>query len=53
MGLWYAGPAQPTPALDFMGAPTSLSAQIPICCLAATIVLLGLAAIGRRRQIRP
>jgi hypothetical protein len=50
--LWYAGPLQPTPALDFMGASRRLSAQIPACYLAATLLLLAAAAIGRRRQIR-
>jgi len=50
--LWYAGPAQPTAALDFMGASPNLSARVPIFYLAATIVLLAAAAVGRRRQIR-
>lgn len=49
---WYAGPVQPIPALDFMGASPQLSARIPMCYLAATIGLLALAAVGRRRQIR-
>ena len=50
--LWYAGPVQPTPALDFMGASASLSPHIPTGYLLATIVLLGVAAAGRKRQIR-
>ena len=50
--LWYVGPAQPTPALDFMGASPHLSARIPASYLLATIVLLAVAAAGRRRQIR-
>ena len=49
---WYAGPAQPTPALDFMGATPNLSAHVPGMYLLATIVLLAVAAAGRRRQIR-
>lgn len=49
---WYAGPAQPTAALDFMGASPNLSARVPLCYLAATIALLCVAAVGRRRQIR-
>ncbi len=50
--LWYAGPVQPTPALDFMGASPQLSARIPVYYLVATIALLAVAAFGRRRQIR-
>jgi len=50
--LWYAGPLQPTPALDFMGASQQLSARIPMYYLVATIALLAVAAFGRRRQIR-
>ena len=50
--FWYAGPVQPIPALDFMGACPHLSAQIPACYLAATVALLAAAAVGRRRQIR-
>jgi hypothetical protein len=50
--LWYAGPLQPTAALDFMGASPNLSARIPALYLAATVGLLIAAAIGRRRQIR-
>jgi ABC-type transport system involved in multi-copper enzyme maturation permease subunit len=49
---WYAGPAQPTPALDFMGATPGLSVRIPLYYLVATILLLGVAAAGRWRQIR-
>jgi len=49
---WYAGPAQPTAALDYMGASPDLSAHIPAAYLVATLVLLGVAAAGRRRQIR-
>jgi len=49
---WYAGPAQPTPALDFMGASPHITAGIPAAYLAATIALLAFAAAGRRRQIR-
>lgn len=50
--FWYAGPLQPTPALDFMGASPHLSVRVPIFYLAATIALLAAAAAGRRRQIR-
>jgi len=50
--LWYAGPLQPTAALDFMGASPKLSARIPLYYLVATMALLAAAAFGRRRQIR-
>ena len=50
--FWYAGPAQPTSSLDFMGASPVLSARIPLYYLAATLGLLAVAAAGRRRQIR-
>jgi len=50
--LWYAGPVQPTPALDFMGASPQLSARIPVYYLVATLALLAVAAFGRQRQIR-
>jgi len=50
--LWYAGPVQPTPALDFMGASPRLSAHIPMAYFAATVALLAVAAAGRRRQIK-
>lgn len=49
---WYVGPAQPIPALDFMGASPQLSARIPVYYLVATMALLAVAAFGRRRQIR-
>jgi len=50
--MWYAGPVQPTPALDFMGTSPVVSLHIPLYYLAATVGLLALAAVGRRRQIR-
>ena len=50
--LWYAGPAQPTPGLDFMGASSVVHYDAPLYYLAATVGLLVLAAAGRRRQIR-
>ncbi len=49
---WYAGPVQPTAALDFMGASPSLSPRVPILYCGATLLLLCVAAVGRRRQIR-
>lgn len=49
---WYVGPAQPTPALDFMGASPVFSTRIALYYLLATLALLAVAAVGRRRQIR-
>jgi len=51
-GFWYAGPVQPTPALDFMGASPVASPRITLYYFAATLALLAAAAVGRRRQIR-
>jgi hypothetical protein len=50
--FWYAGPVQPTPGLDFMGASPVVSVRVPLYYLAATAGLLVVAAVGRRRQIR-
>ena len=49
---WYAGPLQPTPGLDFMGASPVPSASAPVYYLVASFALLAVAAVGRRRQIR-
>jgi hypothetical protein len=50
--LWYVGPLQPTPALDFMGASREAVARgMPWVYLAATGILLALAVLGRRRQL--
>jgi hypothetical protein len=51
--LWYIGPAQPTPGLDFMGvSPVAVASGVPLYYLAATAALLAAAFAGRRRQIR-
>jgi hypothetical protein len=49
--LWYVGPINRFTYLDFMGATDdSVAAGVPMICLAATAILLGLAIIGRHRQ---
>jgi hypothetical protein len=51
--LWYIGPLNQIEPLDFMGAlPGSVEAGIWQLYLAITIVLLGLAFIGRKMQIQ-
>ena len=50
--LWYGGPLNGLAALDFSGArDAALTAHVPIYYLAATVVLLAAAVLGRRRQI--
>jgi hypothetical protein len=51
--LWYLGPMEGVPALDYVGVTAeALAKGIPLYYLALTAVLLGLAVVGRRRQIR-
>jgi hypothetical protein len=51
--LWYVGPVNQLVALDFMGATDkAVAAGVPLRFLALTVLLLGLAAAGRGRQIR-
>lgn len=50
--LWYAGPMNGMPALDFVGASgKTTSVVIPLVYLCCSAVLCGLAIFGRRRQI--
>lgn len=47
--LWYVGPMQPTPPLDFMGAgDAAIAAGMPAVTAGAAAVLLALAVAGRR-----
>jgi hypothetical protein len=51
--LWYVGPVNQLTALDFLGATDeAVSAGVPLAYLALTLVLMGLAVVGRRRQLR-
>jgi len=50
---WYIGPGNGSAALDFMGLSSEAIARgLPLVYLGGTVLLLGLAAVGRARQIR-
>ena len=50
--LWYVGPVNQLTALDFMGtSDKSIAAGVPFYYLALTAILMGLAVVGRMRQI--
>jgi hypothetical protein len=50
--LWYIGPMNQVPAMDYAGATAAGLAQgMPLVYLAATAALLGAAVAGRRRQL--
>jgi hypothetical protein len=51
--LWYAGPMNRVPALDFMGILVeSVATDVPFNYLVLTAILMALAAVGRMRQLR-
>jgi hypothetical protein len=51
--IWYIGPVNQLAALDFMGATDkSVAAGMPFHYLALTAILMGLAVVGRMRQLR-
>jgi hypothetical protein len=51
--LWYIGPMQPTPQLDFMAvSPKTIEMAMPRIFLLVTLVLIVLATIARRRQLQ-
>lgn len=51
--LWYIGPLNRVPALDFMGATNeAIAAGMPVIYFSCTIALLVLAFAGRARQLR-
>lgn len=51
--LWYAGPMNQISALDFMGVTNeSIAAGMPLVYLILTVVLLGLAVLGRHLRLR-
>jgi len=52
MLMWYSGPVNKVQVLDFTGSSiNSGSARMPLVYLMGTVLLVGLAVIGRRRQI--
>jgi len=51
--LWYVGPMNRIAALDYLGATDeSIASGVPWYYLNLTVILLGLAVVGRRRQLR-
>lgn len=50
-GLWYVGIANATPGLDFIGVVPGSSRSTIATFATATVVLLLLAVVGRRRQL--
>jgi len=51
--LWYIGPINGVSALDYMGVTAGgLTGHVSLIYLLATVVLLGLAVLGRRRQVQ-
>lgn len=51
LALWYVGPIQQVPSVDFMGAvPAAVSSGVPLAYLAATVALWIAAVAGRRRR---
>lgn len=50
--LWYIGPMNQVPAMDYTGAtPAGLEQGMPLVFLGVTVLLLGAAVAGRRRQL--
>ena len=50
--LWYIGPANQFPELDFMGVKASGGFHIPRMFLAVTLVLAAISVLGRKRQLQ-
>jgi hypothetical protein len=51
--MWYLGPINRVPALDYVGfTPEAVVSRVPLCYLSASVVLLILAVLGRWRQMR-
>ena len=51
VALWYVGPMNQVPYLDFMGATSSVTPAISLAFAIVTVALLVLAWVGRRRQM--
>jgi hypothetical protein len=50
--LWYVGPMNQVPAMDYTGAtPAGLASGMPLVFLGVTALLMGAAVVGRRRQL--
>jgi hypothetical protein len=51
--LWYMGPLQPVPWIDFMGvSDAAIALWTPVVFAFVTVALLAAAFLGRRRQLR-
>ncbi len=51
--IWYIGPINKIPALDYVGtAPQSIASGMPAVFLLVSAILLGLAVLGRKRQLQ-
>lgn len=51
--IWYIGPLNRVPALDYTGASLqTLSSGMPAIFLFASVILLGLAEMGRKKQLQ-
>ncbi len=51
--IWYVGPVNKLPLLDFMGVtPQAIASNMPAIFLLVSAILLGLAAVGRKRQLQ-
>ncbi|MCI0405917.1 MAG: ABC transporter permease [candidate division Zixibacteria bacterium] len=51
--IWYIGPINKIPALDYIGATReSITSGMPAVFLLVSAILLGLAVIGRKRQLQ-
>jgi len=51
--LWYMGPLQPVPWIDFMGvSDAAIAVRTPVVFAVVTLVLLAATFLGRRRQLR-
>ena len=48
---WYVGPINHGPGVDFVGVSPSPALNVSLFYAAAAVVLLGLAFLGRRRQL--
>lgn len=52
LALWYIGPLQQIPPLDFMGAVADeVKTGVPLAYLAATVLLGAAAVLGRKRRL--
>lgn len=51
--IWYIDPINRIPALDYTGATSqSIASGMPVTFLVVSVILIGVAAIGRKRQLR-